>query len=552
MISVYESEERSFFNNGIKILKPLKAVIYKQDNADYYLDLKDSINNLEYYQSGNILRVSTPWGKQCFRIKNVAIQNNKVEVRAYHLFYDSENYIISDSYVVERNCNDALDHLNTATDNPSPFSTISDVPSIHNYRCVRKSLAEAIKDVLSRYGGHLVRDNWNIEIRQNIGQDRGVNLSYGKNIVNIKADEDWNNVCTKILPVGKDGLLLPELWLTYREDLYDIPYTKVVSFDQSEVNPEDYEDDEQKVDENKYKEALINNLRVKANNYLNENCVPKVGYTLNAYLKNVSDIGDKIYVKHPKCKLELVTNAYALEFDVNLQRITKVEFGNFKSEHLGNLVESFDKKITEKVDKKVDDSTANLRRELTEATDVIRDKLSSSYVVYEGDKILILDRLPKEEAKNVIMINSGGIGFSKDGINGIFNSAWTIDGTLDMQKINVINLVCDLIKGGTLRLGNNMNSSGLMELYDSSNTLICQIDKDGITMFCSDGRTVKINAEDGFVGYAANGDRIYWVSENEFHMKKSVAQDEMTIANGLRFIPINTDTSHGIGIVAMA
>ena len=552
MISVYEPEERSFFDNGIKILKPLKAVIYKQDNADYYLDLKDSINNLEYYQSGNILRVSTPWGKQCFRIKNVAIQNNKVEVRAYHLFYDSENYIISDSYVVERNCNDALDHLNTATDNPSPFSTISDVPSIHNYRCVRKSLAEAIKDVLSRYGGHLVRDNWNIEIRQNIGQDRGVNLSYGKNIVNIKADEDWNNVCTKILPVGKDGLLLPELWLTYREDLYDIPYTKVVSFDQSEVNPEDYEDDEQKVDENKYKEALINNLRVKANNYLNENCVPKVGYTLNAYLKNVSDIGDKIYVKHPKCKLELVTNAYALEFDVNLQRITKVEFGNFKSEHLGNLVESFDKKITEKVDKKVDDSTANLRRELTEATDVIRDKLSSSYVVYEGDKILVLDKLPKEEAKNVIMINSGGIGFSKDGINGTFNSAWTIDGTLDMQKINVINLVCDLIKGGTLRLGNNMNSSGLMELYDSSNTLICQIDKDGITMFCSDGRTVKINAEDGFVGYAANGDRIYWVSENEFHMKKSVVEDEITIANGLRFIPINTDTSHGIGIVAMA
>lgn len=551
MISVYESEERSFFDNGIKILKPLKAVIYKQDNADYYLDLKDSINNLEYYQSGNILRASTPWGKQCFRIRNICTQNNKIEIRAYHLFYDSENYIISDSYVVERNCNDALDHLNTATDNPSPFSTISDVSSVHNYRCVRKSLAEAIKDVLSRYGGHLVRDNWNIEIRQNIGQDRGVNLSYGKNIVNIKADEDWNNVCTKILPVGKDGLLLPELWLTYREDLYDIPYTKVVSFDQSEVNPEDYEDDEQKVDENKYKEALINNLRVKANNYLNENCVPKVGYTLNGYLKNVSDIGDKIYVKHPKCKLELVTNVVALEFDVISQRITKVEFGNFKSEHLGNLVESFDKKITEKVDKKVDDSTANLRRELTEATDVIRDKLSSSYVVYEGDKILVLDKLPKEEAKNVIMINSGGIGFSKDGINGIFNSAWTIDGTLDMQKINVINLVCDLIKGGTLRLGNNMNSSGLMELYDSSNTLICQIDKDGITMFCSDGRTVKINAEDGFVGYAADGTKIYWVSENEFNMKKSVVEDEITIASGLRFIPINTDTNHGIGIVAM-
>ncbi|MGN1044320.1 MAG: phage tail spike protein [Acutalibacteraceae bacterium] len=551
MISVYTSNETSFVRNGIKILKPLKALIFKQDNGEYYLDLKDSIDNFEYYQSGNIIRVPTPWGKQCFRIKNVSIQNNKVEVRAHHLFYDAENYIIADSYVVERNCNDALDHLNTATDNPSPFTAISDVPNIHNYRCVRKSLAEAIKDVLERWGGHLVRDNRKIEIRQTIGKDRGLNLVYGKNIVNIKADEDWSNVCTKIMPVGRDGLLLPETWLTYREDLYDIPYTKVVSFDQSNVNPEDYENAEQKVDEAKYKEALINDLRVKANNYLNENCVPKADYVLSEYLKGVSDIGDTIYVKHPKCKLELITKVISLEFDVILQRITKLEFGNFKSGNLGNLIETFDKKITESVDKKVDDSTANLRRELTEATDVLRDKLGNSYVVYEGDKILVLDQLPKEEARNVIMINSGGIGFSQTGINGVFNSAWTIDGTLDMQKINVINLVCDLIKGGTLRLGSNMNSSGLMELYNGANTLICQIDKDGITMFCHDGRTVKINAEDGFVGYAANGDKIYWVSESNFHMKKSVVEDEITIAQGLRFIPINTDTNHGIGIVAM-
>ena len=551
MISVYASNEKSFSSNGIKILKPLKALIFKQENGEYYLDLKDSIDNFEYYQSGNIIRVPTPWGKQCFRIKNVSIQNNKVESRALHVFYDAENYIIADSYVVDRNCNDALDHLNIATDNPSPFTTLSDVPSIHNYRCVRKSLAEAVKDVLSRWGGYLVRDNFKIEIRQTIGKDRGLNLVYGKNILNIKADEDWSNVCTKIMPVGRDGLLLPELWVTYREDLYDIPYSKVVSFDQSNVNPEDYENAEQKVDETKYKEALINDLRVKAKNYLNENCVPKADYVFSEYLKDVSDIGDIIYVKHPKCKLELVTRVISIEFDVILQRITKLEFGNFKSQNLSNLIETFDKKITESVDKKVDSSTANLRRELTEATDVIRDKLGSSYVVYEGDKILVLDRLPKEEARNVIMINSGGIGFSQTGINGIFNSAWTIDGTLDMQKINVINLMCDLIKGGTLRLGNNMNSSGLMELYNGANTLICQIDKDGITMFCHDGRTIKINAEEGFVGYGANGDKLYWVSESNFHMKKSVVEDEITIASGLRFIPINTDISHGIGIVAM-
>ena len=210
----------------------------------------------------------------------MSIQNNRVEVRAHHLFYDAENYIIADSYVVERNLGDALNHLNTATDNSSPFTTISDVPSIYNYRCVRKSLAEAIKDVLTRWGGHLVRDNRKIEIRQTIGKDRGLNLVYGKNIVNIKVEEGWSNVCTKIMLVGRDSLLLLELWITYREDLYDITYIKVVSFYQNNVNPEDYENAEQKVDEAKYKEALINDLRVTANNYLNENRMPKADYFL--------------------------------------------------------------------------------------------------------------------------------------------------------------------------------------------------------------------------------------------------------------------------------
>lgn len=46
MISVYSSNEKSFSSNGIKILKPLKALIFKQDNGEYYLDLKDSIDNI--------------------------------------------------------------------------------------------------------------------------------------------------------------------------------------------------------------------------------------------------------------------------------------------------------------------------------------------------------------------------------------------------------------------------------------------------------------------------------------------------------------------------
>ncbi|WP_301082413.1 hypothetical protein, partial [Thomasclavelia cocleata] len=62
MISVYPSTERLFEDNGIKILKPIKALIRKEDNGDYYLDIKDKVDYLEYYQAGMIIRASTPWG----------------------------------------------------------------------------------------------------------------------------------------------------------------------------------------------------------------------------------------------------------------------------------------------------------------------------------------------------------------------------------------------------------------------------------------------------------------------------------------------------------
>lgn len=80
MISVYESNETSFVSNGIKILKPIKALIYKQDNGEYYLDLKDSIDNFEYYQSGNITRVPTPWANSASELKMYRFKTIKLRL----------------------------------------------------------------------------------------------------------------------------------------------------------------------------------------------------------------------------------------------------------------------------------------------------------------------------------------------------------------------------------------------------------------------------------------------------------------------------------------
>lgn len=554
MIKLFGINDTSFSTNGDKTIVPLKARVHKEDNGSFYLDLETDLSYVNDLTQNRIIVANTPTGEQAFRIGNVEKTKSRLKTKCYHVYYDSMNYLIADSNVVDKNCNDALDHLNMATDNPSPFTTISDVATISSFRCVRKSLLEAIGTVLERWGGHLTRDNFQIGIRTTIGQDNGVTVRYKKNLQEITSSEKWDNVVTKLMPVGKDGLLLPEVYL-YSDVQYDIPYTKTISFSQDSIEEENFKDANGNLNETEYNEALITDLRQQGQVYLNANKIPKINYTLKANIEKISDVGDTIEVIDERLNISILTNLISYDYDCISEEYVQLEFGNFK-EKLENLVSNITSSVNDTITEKTDEVKATLSTELQNASDRIWNAMGSSYVIYDGDKILVVDKLPKEEATNVIMINNGGIGFSQTGINGTFNSAWAIDGTMDMQQINVINLVADMIKGGTLKLGSNLNESGILELYDEANKLICLADKTGLTIYCTDNTYVKLNPEVGFAGYDAQDNKIYWVDGDEFHMKKSVVEEEITIASKLRMIPITITengnvVNDGIGFVAM-
>lgn len=561
MIRIFGQIDKNFNSNGDIVIQPSRAKVHKEDNGDFYLDLETSLEYIDYFVEGNIVVANTPQGNQAFRIGNVQKTKRKLETKAYHVFYDSKNYLIADAYVVDKTCNDALDHLNNATDTQSPFTTLSDILTVDSYRCVRKSLYEAIQTVMERWGGHLVRDNFNIQVRSTIGQDNGVTIRYKKNLKEISCVENWDEVCTKVLPVGKDGILLNELdesedIYMYSSATYDLPYTKTVSFEQNSIDEEDYKDSEGNTDETAYKQALIDDLRNQAYLYLDTNSVPKVTYTLKANMERITDIGDTVEVIDERLGIDIMTNVIKYDYDCILDKYTEIEFGNFQKT-LNNLVSNITSSVQSDVTEQVTNATVSLSNDLKQSTDAIWSALGDSYVIYDGDKILVLDTLPKESATNVIMINSAGIGFSKTGINGQFTSAWTIDGTLNMQALNVINFTADLIKGGTLKLGSHLNVSGILELYDDTNNLIGQMSKDGLKMFGLDGSYVLMNSDVGFAGYDRHNNKVYWVSQDEFHMKKSVVEEEITLCNQVRFIPIqiksgNIIVNEGIGLVSSA
>lgn len=553
MIKLFGTTDTDFSSNGDAVIQPFKAKVHKEDNGKFYLNVEADISYVDLLTANRIIVADTPQGAQAFRIKNPEKTKNKITIKAPHISYDAENYVIADSYVVDKNCNDALDHLNSATDNPSPFQTVSDIAEVNSYRCVRTSLYDAFSTVLERWGGHLVRDNYRFGIMSTIGRDNGVTVRYKKNLKEMTCTANWDGVVTKLMPVGKDGLLLDEVYL-YSKTQYDIPFTKVVSFSQN-VDQDLYKDAEGHLDETAYNNALIEDLRKQGQTYVDENCVPKVNYTLKANLEKLTDIGDTIEVIDEPMGIDIVTHVISYDYDCILRKYTELEFGNFQQK-VSDLMGTVSSTIQQSVEQNNSALQVVFSDAIQHAQETILGMLGNSYVVYEGDKILVVDALPKEEAHHVIMINSGGIAFSSTGINGTFESAWTIDNTLNMQHINVVNLVADMIKGGTLKLGSNLNQNGQIEVYDEANNLIAKLDKNGLIMYGLDGSYLVVNNYVGFAGYDRTGAKTFWVSGDEFHQKKSVIEEEITLCNKARFIPItvkdgDTVTNDGIGIVGV-
>lgn len=334
MIRVFLPTEKKFETNGEIVVNATRCTVKNAIGGDYSLEMICPIEYIDYIKPQNILVVPTPQGAQPFRIYSVTKNLHKLTAKAKHLTFDAENYIIADSFAVDKTAQEALDHFNRATDTESPFEVFSDVEGINSQRIVRESLNGAIKAVSDRWGGVVIRDGWKISVLSSIERDNGITIEYGKNLQEISADYNFSNTVTKVLPVGKDGILLDERYLTSSTQ-YEIPYTKVISFDQ-DIEAEDYET------ETEYKDALKDDLRAQAEDYLEKYCVPSVNYTLKGKPERVSDIGDLILVRDKRLDIELVTEVISYEFDAIMERYNSLQFGNF-TDSLNNLLENIQK-----------------------------------------------------------------------------------------------------------------------------------------------------------------------------------------------------------------
>lgn len=475
MIKIFSPTDTDFSSNGDIVVQATRAVVHKTDNGDYYLELEFGLEYEPYIQPNNLVVVPTPQGEQAFRLEaSIEKTGYKISAKAWHIYYDTENYLIADTYIVNRTCEDALNRLNNATDNVSPFTISSDVQTIDSFRCVRKSLYEAVETVLERWGGHLVRDNFHFSIMNSIGADNGVTIQYRKNLKEISVTEDWSEVCTKCLPVGKDGYLLDELYLE-SETQYPIPYTKTVSFEQ-DIEREDYPSDEA------YYNALREDLIHQCEEYLKVAQYPSINYTLSANIEKITDVGDHVEVFDERLGVWLSASVLSFEYDAILEKYILVEFGSIGNS-LSNLLGSVSSEINSSLSSYTEDITAYLNQAVAIATGEIWERLGSSYVIFSGNELVIADALPVEDATNLIKFDRFGMSFSDTGVLGEFRKIIGMEGNFYASNINMIGLTLSMISGGSLHIGGLGNTYGDIIVYGSNGSVIGSIGQYGLTLY---------------------------------------------------------------------
>lgn len=208
-------------------------------------------------------------------------------------------------------------------------------------------------------------------------------------------------------------------------------------------------------------------------------------------------------------------------------------------------------------------SESMLEDAIKAATEIITGNRGGYVVLHDSnednlpDEILVMDTPDVNTAVKIWRWNTGGLGYSSTGYGGPYSP--TIDasgrivadsittGNLDALKVTIQHLTAAMFEGSKISLGGINNQSGILEIKDESGTVIGEMTKDGLKFYGAGpvGKRpyVLLNNTVGFAGYDANGNAIFWVNQDEFHMKKCVAETEINACGVIKMIPMTIESN---------
>ncbi|MFN6748013.1 phage tail spike protein [Enterococcus faecium] len=405
--------------------------------------------------------------KQRLRIyyAKTSVIGNTIEVKAEPIFNDIRKSVLNkyDSGTEKITATQAWQNAKVLAKPaiPSQFSFSSLVDTLANVKIEKANFLEFFGgkegSILDRFHGEFLKDNNTLRHETRLGTDHKIKAIYTKNLTGLDLEIDAQSVLVGVYPFisssseGEDEITLPEevIFTDYVDD-YPAGYVSFVDF--------------------KDKATDVATLREAAKDWLKTNIdkqKPQVsgsielvplrhqrGYEKFVDLEKVS-MGDGVDVYHPQLKVNMSARIVEYTFNVLTNSYDKLVVGNVKTNFLENTENNVSNLINDAIDQlKNGGEISDLINDIVDhQTDMITGQ-NGGYVLLDPkeapSRILIMDTPDKNTARNVLQINNAGIGFSKTGINGTYDTAWTLDGGFNASFITAGEIVGITIRGTTL------------------------------------------------------------------------------------------------------
>lgn len=459
---LYEHDETEFRTNGIGRLPDcVSCEVTEERNGVFEMELVYPVTGLHFKDIalGRIVYTTHDASKapQPFDIygKSVPIDGN-VTFYAHHISYRL-NEIVVRPFTVQGTAGTALNALKANAVNSCPFTFDSDRVTSLEYSLaapdtLRHILGGVEGSILDVYGGaDYTFDKFHVSL-SNRGADHGVNIRYGKNLTDIDAETDAEGTFTGVVPYWKNEtelVTLPEWYITAQGAGNEIRLAPMDLSDEWQEAPTAAElraKAQERLDNSGAWEP-VENIEVEfaplwqTTEYEDVEALQRVLLcdTVEVFF-NAAGVSAKMRV------IKTVYNSLT-------EKYVSVELGTPRT----TLAESIEGRTTEKILKQTV-SKGYMSEAIDHATDMITGGLGGHVVIGKNangrpEEILIMDTDNVQTAVNVIRMNRNGIGFSSNGYQGPYVSAWTIDGTFNTNYINVNSLSVLSQNAGTITAG---------------------------------------------------------------------------------------------------
>ncbi len=472
MITLHNSRTKNFNNNGLGILKDcISAKVCEVLNGEFNINITYPVGGYLYPNlvEDNIIVTDVGYGKrQAFRIKNVSKRLDNIEVYATHIFYDLNDNLIEDIYPKGQTGETVINYILSHAQYEHNFIGYSNITKTSTARYIRKNLVESLigedsNSFINRWGGEIIRDNYNITMVNKRGIANGMQIRYAKNLTGIEFQIDRTTVGTRIMPKAFDGLLLPEKYIDSPNiDLYPHPIIKIIEYSDLKLATESGEGFASTTE-------LYQAMRERVQEeFKNEIDKPTITTTVNfVELANTKEyqeykeleklnIGDYSTVYVPHLNINVTQRVYKTIYDAILGKFVEFEMGYVKSNYITQIIKS-EANMNEVVLPSIVEQAA---KESTEQVNYqIEEQVNAAlagYVYKTKEALYVMDSSSLNGARKIYRWSKLGLTYSNNGMNGPYETVMSQEGEIN----------ADFIKSGTIDpklIGAGINASLITE-----------------------------------------------------------------------------------------